>query len=350
MNKVQSQTPVSIRRETFNTLIDAARAEQQRRGNVKTIPERVVRRADTILVRNESGSDVPMGGVLGIGNVIIKPVDNAPEFILRPSLRGVLPKVADHAGTFVVATEPIGDGRIGTALIDGVGTARVRMLSEGDRRADVGDDNVDELVSGGSGGARLLWIEPEPDRQTPGVAWCVVRLDGGGGGAAVSTFRLQSFPSSGQWFGDHVLCRTWDGTNEGTSDVPVLLPDELRMSSWSGMHEFIDGERVDYEPVPGGFPWARIARIDSQGYRETQVITPWYIDAANGGTRGPSIIRCYGADGVAGGLLQSPGYLGETRIAFMDANNAGRAWAEKFTQQVSGGIADRALHRAGVES
>lgn len=167
---------------------------------------------------------------------------------------------------------------------------------------------------------------------------------------SVATVRLVTFPGSGEHFGDHLICRAWDGEQEGADEIYVMLPDELRMSSWAGKWEFIDGFRVDYEPVPGGMPWARIARIDSQDYRETQVIVPWYIDENNGGSRGPSILRCWTAAGVDGGLLQKPGYLGDVAVGLMDANNAGRAWAEKFTQQVSGGIADRALQRAGVES
>lgn len=166
---------------------------------------------------------------------------------------------------------------------------------------------------------------------------------------AIVTVTLVTFPSSGEHYGDHIVARMWDGETPGDREIYVLLPDELRMSSWNGRYEFIDGFRVDYEPVPGGMPWARIARIDSQDYRETQVIVPWYIDANNGGSRGPSILRCWTDAGVHGGLLQSPGYLGETRIGLMDANNAGRAWAEKYTQQTSNDIVGRALRRGDIE-
>lgn len=348
MNKVPSQVPVAIRRETFNTLIDAARAERLRAASIRVVPDRTARRADTILVRNESGEDVPAGGVLAIGDVIINPRGNRDEFFHRPSLRGVLPVYSEHVGRFVVAIEAIKKGRIGNALIDGVGVARVRMVSESDLSADIDESSVDSLVSG-SGAAQLLWVEPPGDRQTPDIAWCVIRI-GPGPGSGIVTVRLVTFPSSGEHFGDHLICRTWNGEQEGADEIHVLLPDELRMSSWAGKWEFIDGFRVDYEPVPGGMPWSRIARIDSQDYRETQVIVPWYIDENNGGSRGPSILRCWTAAGVGGGFLQKPGYLDDVAVGLMDANNAGRAWAEKHTQQTSNGIGERALQRAGVET
>ncbi len=348
MNKVPSETPVSIRRETFNTLIDAARSERLRAASIRVSPERTTRMADTILVRNESGEDVPVGGVLAIGDVIISPQSNEVEFFIRPSFRGVLPVAGEHEGRFVIAVETIAKGMIGKALIDGVGAVRVRMVSEDDDRADIDGDRVDRLVSG-SGAAQLLWVEPPGERHTPDVAWCVARIGSGSGGGIV-TVRLVDFPSSGEHFGDHLICRTWDGQTQGDREIYVLLPDELRMSSWNGKYEYIDGVRVDYEPVPGGTPWSRIAYISSQEYRETQVITPWYIDENSGGSRGPSILRCWTDAFVAGGLLKPPGYLGEAQIGLMDSNNAGRAWAEKYTQQTSSRINERAPRGGDIES
>lgn len=343
MNKVVRDIPTAIRAETFNSLIDAARELQSNRHRIVTPASSQHRAADTVLVRNESGRDVPRFGVLGIAAPIITPRANANEFANNVTLRGALPTIADHAGRFVVTLAPIAQGKIGPALIDGLGVGVVRIETEGDRFADVEDDNADTLVSGDSGGAELLWVEPEADRQTPDVARCVLRL-GTQGSTPLQQFRVRAFGADG----DTLLCRTWDGAEEGTEDVKVLLPHELRKSRYDRKFEILDGATVTYTAGPTLL--TRTAEIRAENYSEKQAITPQYVTYENGGGEnpdaiGPTIIVAASAGSITGGLGQPPDTPEEDRIDWMVQD--ARAWAETYTQGSAQDIVRRMIERRG---
>lgn len=344
MQKVVRDIPTAIRAETFNSLIDAARELQSNRHRIVTPASSQHRPADTVLVRNESGRDVPRFGVLGVAAPIITPRANANEFANNVTLRGVLPTIADHAGRFVVTLAPIAQGKIGPALIDGLGVGVVRIETEGDRFADVEDDNADTLVSGSAGGAELLWIEPEADRQTPGIARCVIRL-GTQGSTSHRQFRVRALGGDG----DTLDCRAWDGEAESGEVVPVLLPHELRRSRYNGKTEELfdaaSGSYITVRYVAGASLLTRTAFIDAQSYSEQQIITPQYVTAAHGLSIGPTIIVAMSAGSVAGGLGQPPDTPEEERREWMVQD--ARAWAEVFTQQTGAGIVQRMIERRG---
>src|SRR5204863_5266904 len=51
------------------------------------------------------------------------------------------------------------------------------------------------------------------------------------GGIQLGLFKLSSLTS------DYLVCHTWDGTNEGSEDIPIAKPPKLRCS--------IDSETID---------------------------------------------------------------------------------------------------------
>ena len=146
----------------FNAFVDAARSGRRLPHNIA--PSRDVAggpsRQTTILVRNESGEDVPRFGCLAIGEPIIPPEENATEFANRPSLIGVAPMELRHFGSCVVATEPIATGKIGRCVLRGITPARVLMADVRHTHADIAE-GFRLLKTGFVGSARILWRPDE---------------------------------------------------------------------------------------------------------------------------------------------------------------------------------------------
>lgn len=176
LSKVHPGDPFRIPASTFNTLIDAARDFQKRQQTLAREKQRSAARDHAeIIVRNDSGADRQRFDVLEIAGPIFTPTDNLDEFKARVVVSGVAP-VDDRRGRFAILLEPMADGAMGKACILGSCVARVEMLDEGHTFADTVDGRMDALVSGSSGAAQLLWVQPVEQRDTPEIAWAIARL------------------------------------------------------------------------------------------------------------------------------------------------------------------------------
>jgi hypothetical protein len=114
----------AIPRDSFNTIIDAKTLESQRKFGAQ-VPKFIPQGNTIVLVRNDSGSDVPRFGPLGIDEPIILPADNENRFAMEVALKCVTPSAGgssedDNRGRFVICAEPIANGKIGRAFIAGV--------------------------------------------------------------------------------------------------------------------------------------------------------------------------------------------------------------------------------------
>ncbi|MCP4594496.1 MAG: hypothetical protein GY842_27510, partial [bacterium] len=179
MKRAQRGAPLVIPAETFNAFVDVALDHQRRQRGVGRTGQREQPQTGIILIRNESGAARARFDVLGIAGPIIKPSDNADAFKERVALRGVTP-AAEHAGRFVVLTEPLATGAIGRAYADGICPVRVEMVDENLGFAEVEAGTVDTLQSASGGSAGLLWVQPVEERDHPAIAWTVARIGGGG--------------------------------------------------------------------------------------------------------------------------------------------------------------------------
>ncbi len=183
LRKVHAGEPVKLSASTWNTLMDSARWVQGQRASAVRKPAQPAARPELVLVRNDSGTDRDRFDILGVAGPLITPTDNAGEFQNRIALSGVVP-TEDHAGRFVVLAEPVADGKIGKAWVHGTCQVRVAIADEAHTTADVDTSDPSRLASSASGSAVLLWVQPEADRDTPGVAWAIARLGGGGSGGS----------------------------------------------------------------------------------------------------------------------------------------------------------------------
>ncbi len=118
--------------------------------------------SNTVLIKNDSGSDVQRFGVLGIGGVVIDPSDGPAKelsFAEKPVLRGVTPTTSSHADRFVVCLEPIKNQSIGTAAVGGVFACKVSMTSTSHKFAGVKNNDATQLESKSCGLVQLLWVQ-----------------------------------------------------------------------------------------------------------------------------------------------------------------------------------------------
>jgi len=183
--KVIAGEKFSITANTFNSFIDAADAHKN---SSKTKPNRnQSKKEETILIKNNSGSDIVRYGVLGIDGVNYDFTANPEEFLNNASLKGITP-TADHLTSFVVTQEPIKIGEIGRCRVVGVTVAMVNIITEGDTTCGA-DTSITDLKSG-SGGCDILYAP-----SGTGVKACLIRFGGGGGNEVKRVKHMQTLPT-----------------------------------------------------------------------------------------------------------------------------------------------------------
>jgi hypothetical protein len=134
---------------------------------------------NVVLIKNDSGADVPWLGVMGISGTASTPhagqqgqVDEAlvPGFISSPVLTGVVPVSGTHDDAFVIALEPIAQNKIGRAACGGVFAVIVNILNANHKYATVKNGDVTQLQSAGCGSVQLL---ARPDLPPGSGRYCV---------------------------------------------------------------------------------------------------------------------------------------------------------------------------------
>jgi hypothetical protein len=111
---------------------------------------------------------------------------------------------------------------------------------------------------------------------------------------------------------DHLVCRTWDGATQGSEDVLVAKPLELRKTGWHGAT--IDGVAYTYSSGT-----ARSASKD--GDSEDQVIGPPY-------TVSETTLEIVAMAGIAGGTGVD---VDGVAVRWIDLNLAARRWEVECT-------------------
>jgi hypothetical protein len=171
---VQAGEPLRVSATAYNAMLDAALAHHQSQLTVGAGPSQLLGSDQAVvLVRNDTGVDVPRFGVVGLDAPLILPADNELEFAARVTFRGVLPS-ANTRGRFAVLQEPLPMGKIGRAVIAGVTIARI-TISAGDtdfRWADVQSAATGSLRPDPDGAAQILWLKSQDE----GEHWCAVRI------------------------------------------------------------------------------------------------------------------------------------------------------------------------------
>lgn len=130
-------------------------------------------------IRNSTGSALAPHDIVAIDGIVVEVEDAPLAERLVPTLKAIVPD-AEHVGALAIVLDAIPAGRIGHACVGGIALAKVQMVAEGHRLADLWPEELHKLRSGTNGCVALLWVQPPDERAETGVAWCVVRLAGQG--------------------------------------------------------------------------------------------------------------------------------------------------------------------------
>lgn len=164
--KVSPGQPLSIPAAAYNAFIDAALAYKQ--SQLSQAKGGLSGAQPNVLVRNESGQNVPRFGVLGIYDPVILPAVNAQEFQNRIALRGGVPQ---PGRAFCISQEPIAAGAIGRCLVSGPTPVKVSIYDPDPEAqwAEPAQNNLQALRTYRGGSMRILWREPGDT----GVKWAI---------------------------------------------------------------------------------------------------------------------------------------------------------------------------------
>lgn len=174
LQKLESGKPLAIHAETFNSMVDASKivlrtGQHTGAGQPTSKPLEPSR----IRLVNASGGDRQRFDVLAVATPAIGPGDNLAQFSREILPQGVLPHEITHYGKFAVLLNPIAEGAIGLAVVDGEVPCRVSIGSRDHQYADVDHLNPSALKSCSFGSAQIIWKQ-HPDLL--GEMLCIVRI------------------------------------------------------------------------------------------------------------------------------------------------------------------------------
>jgi hypothetical protein len=172
LGKVRTGDPLKIPAGAYNAFVDTAITHQSRERNTIADAHRELNQRGLVLVRNDSGIELPAHHAMAITGVLIEPDTNDDErtFQSRTPLKGNVADSASPPLAFVVAQQPIGPGKLGLCVISGTTPVQINVLDTGDSTCEL-RANETLLATSPLGGAPILWKEPGV-----GERWAVIEL------------------------------------------------------------------------------------------------------------------------------------------------------------------------------
>lgn len=166
-SKVFPGDPLRIPAGTWNALLDLL-ARLPRSGGARGsdfLPDDIS--AQTVVyVQNSTGVALALGDVIRLADAVTAVSATAPAFNVQPVFDGL--DVDGSTDTIAIALEPIADGSIGRAIVQGVAIATVSISDIAHRYASPGA-GVAYLTSGATGAVRLLSVPAGTGSQTVAV-------------------------------------------------------------------------------------------------------------------------------------------------------------------------------------
>jgi hypothetical protein len=114
--------------------------------------------SNVVLIRNDSGVDLKVCGILGISGFAISPsaAEEMPSIVTLPVVIGQSPVEATHLTNFAITLEPISAGKVGRAAICGVVAFRLVDRDGSHKYATVQTGFTDRLQSTACGSLQIL--------------------------------------------------------------------------------------------------------------------------------------------------------------------------------------------------
>jgi len=179
LKKVQVGEKLRIPAQAFNTFVDAAKdyLQRQQSGGAAS-GSGGGRPASVVLVRNDTGADRGLFEIVVLDAPVYGPDDNADEYKFRFAFKARVPTVGD-LGRFAVLLEPIAQGKIGRAMVQGVAPVRLFVNETGGPYADICITEGEEcarLETQRRGAAFILWSETPDGEDGTGEVNAIVRI------------------------------------------------------------------------------------------------------------------------------------------------------------------------------
>ncbi|AMV35255.1 hypothetical protein VN12_24230 [Pirellula sp. SH-Sr6A] len=169
--KVQPGDPLRIPAEAWNALMDLSQFQRNQRHNQLSDTEGTSRQTSLAKVRNQTGVDLDRFSIVALGSPIVSPTDNLNEFKNQSNFQGLLPS-ANTKSRFGILLEPLGENRIGTAVVSGCVIARVSVGMQVYDCVETVPGEHGFLRNVPHGPASVMWIE-----STGTIRWAVIRFD-----------------------------------------------------------------------------------------------------------------------------------------------------------------------------
>lgn len=179
--KVRPGEPLKVAADAWNRIVDQVVTKPRFSGENAAFPATNF----TVRIRNTSTGTVSKWGVLEIVGVLEAATGATGTlatgveqdiFQSWPGLVGVVP-TANAGAAFAIAVEPIKEGDIGLAAVDGVVQCKLEILDAGHRYATTKTGSSSELKTASAGESAILWKETG----TGAGKWGLVRIGAGGG-------------------------------------------------------------------------------------------------------------------------------------------------------------------------
>ena len=166
---VRSGQPLEIPAGTWNAILAAARAEQDRQAGIGRDPQPAAPQRTIIPLKNMTGADRNRFDVAQTNAPIFDVTEDAGKE--RPTAIGTIPDGATP-GKIAVLLEPAKSGAVIRSCVSGVTVARVYFHEKWHRWADLKGDECEHLESRADPGGAYILSPPEET----GAQMCLVRL------------------------------------------------------------------------------------------------------------------------------------------------------------------------------
>jgi len=165
LKKVLKGDGFDTRAQTWNAFIEAANYVRNQQALTAAESKGYDLPGGVVLVRNKSGSTQPQFAILGIDDLIIKPIDaksiqkfrtQKPVFDVKP-LADTQSDVPFQIKNFVILQEPIKADALGKAMISGITPVKLDVKNTVHQFAKPIKDDSTKLESSSRGPCRILW-------------------------------------------------------------------------------------------------------------------------------------------------------------------------------------------------
>jgi len=168
-NTVRSGQPLDIAAGTWNAILAAAKAEQDRQAGIGRDPQKAAPQRTIIPLKNMTAADRNRFDVAQINAPILDLATDAGKE--RPTAIGTIPD-GTTPGKIAILLEPAKSGAVVRSCVSGVTVARVYFHEKWHKWADLKGDECEHLESRADPGGAYILSPPEET----GSQMCLVRL------------------------------------------------------------------------------------------------------------------------------------------------------------------------------